>query len=612
MRGQRSSTGIISFPMRILLLLIILNCIALPVGAQFSGERMLVNDSSPSVQALVGIMSSYLEHRDEDRFKQDLSDFPSQNLDSRSACLYQQANGRLQEALGNPEQTFLHYRQAVQIAEQLHEKDEMKAIAQTRLAVFLMNMQSHGLAIPFFKAALPVLRKSRLPSWDQVTYNTWFRLATCFEENNLPDSAIYHSTRLIQFANEFMTARLTAASINGLGERIMRQDRCEEAMFWFDSAFHYLDPARSRDKMNITVLNRNMGNCQIRLGQVQSGLRLLQEALDLRLSNTNANMHAMPAHRIWKDMMDHMHDLQMESQAIALYDKYAHSWFPSVTHLRTLLEIWPLKIWVLQLKNKKSEADSLALVYHTHKLESTEAQLSNLSARVNLSNYIESQSQIFEQKLELQELRHAELESTLRFSYVIIILLILGVIGGLLAFYQFKRNRLLKMQKEKKEQELRTHILEIENQNLQYENQLKQREISRIAADNQVRTKTKKQILVRLNALKKIDKSKQPKELQILTNEIEHAIQFQDKMNLFQQKIDLINHDFVDNLKSAIEGITESEIELCKLIKLGFSTSEMEFILGKSNTSIRTSRYRIKNKAGISDSKAFNDFVQQM
>ena len=63
-------------------------------------------------------------------------------------------------------------------------------------------------------------------------------------------------------------------------------------------------------------------------------------------------------------------------------------------------------------------------------------------------------------------------------------------------------------------------------------------------------------------------------------------------MKLFNE----INPDFTEYIINKCSYITETELRVCNLIKMGFSTVEISEILAITNRGVEQHRYRIKKK----------------
>jgi DNA-binding CsgD family transcriptional regulator len=75
-----------------------------------------------------------------------------------------------------------------------------------------------------------------------------------------------------------------------------------------------------------------------------------------------------------------------------------------------------------------------------------------------------------------------------------------------------------------------------------------------------------------------------------------HTILSEDDWQRFKQLFEKVYKNFFSNITQTIPGITQSEIRLLALTKLGLSTKEMADMQGVAADSIRKARYRLRKK----------------
>ncbi len=80
---------------------------------------------------------------------------------------------------------------------------------------------------------------------------------------------------------------------------------------------------------------------------------------------------------------------------------------------------------------------------------------------------------------------------------------------------------------------------------------------------------------------------------------------WEDFKTMFEQ----IHHDFFTALKLRFPELTQNDLKLCALIKLNLSVGDMSRMLGISQESVRTSRYRLRKKLGLKDDENITDFI---
>ncbi|WP_299254274.1 hypothetical protein [uncultured Aquimarina sp.] len=77
----------------------------------------------------------------------------------------------------------------------------------------------------------------------------------------------------------------------------------------------------------------------------------------------------------------------------------------------------------------------------------------------------------------------------------------------------------------------------------------------------------------------------------------------------FEARFININQDFYKNLKSNFPTLTQTDLKICALIKLNFSSKDMASLLGISVESVHTSRYRLRKKLKLERNDNLVEFI---
>ena len=80
--------------------------------------------------------------------------------------------------------------------------------------------------------------------------------------------------------------------------------------------------------------------------------------------------------------------------------------------------------------------------------------------------------------------------------------------------------------------------------------------------------------------------------------------------NVFMQSFNEINPDFTKYIIEKTSNITESELRVCNLIKMNFSTSDIAEILSISVRGVEQHRYRIRKKLNVNTDLSI--FIQSL
>jgi DNA-binding CsgD family transcriptional regulator len=210
-----------------------------------------------------------------------------------------------------------------------------------------------------------------------------------------------------------------------------------------------------------------------------------------------------------------------------------------------------------------------------------------------------------------QEKREVELiavsESTKKRLYFLLLILAL-IAAGVIAFlvrrmYLGKAETMLeRLEKEKAQKKL-----------LDQQVEAKEEEIKRLIADNTMRLTFKQELLEQLNKELLEKKPEDFKEsLFSLTKELKSQIIIEDKLSSLQHKVDEVNQGFDSKLIKLYPELTKTEREVCSLLRLNLSIKEIMTIRNASQDAIKSVRYRIRKKMGLSAKEELEQFIQNI
>ncbi len=199
----------------------------------------------------------------------------------------------------------------------------------------------------------------------------------------------------------------------------------------------------------------------------------------------------------------------------------------------------------------------------------------------------------------------AEAESSKKQLYLVLfvsVLIAAAIITSLLRKNYKNRSQLLAMSlsQEKTEKALLDQKIEANEE-----------EIKRLIADNSMRLAFKEELLQRL---KKEIKEKDAKDLKSslasLSTELQSQIQTEGKLSWLQDKLDDVNKGFDAKLREQFPALSKTEREICALLRLNLSIKEIMTIRNMSQDAVKSSRYRIRKKLGLTAKEELEQFIQ--
>lgn len=83
----------------------------------------------------------------------------------------------------------------------------------------------------------------------------------------------------------------------------------------------------------------------------------------------------------------------------------------------------------------------------------------------------------------------------------------------------------------------------------------------------------------------------------------------QDEWSLFQSNFDLIHENFFRKLKERYPSLTPTDLKLCSLLRLNYSSKEVAEMLNISIRGVEAARYRLRKKLNLSETDNLVDFM---
>ena len=94
-----------------------------------------------------------------------------------------------------------------------------------------------------------------------------------------------------------------------------------------------------------------------------------------------------------------------------------------------------------------------------------------------------------------------------------------------------------------------------------------------------------------------------------LLHMIETNISEEDEWNQFQDNFDLIHENFFRKLKERYSSLTPSDLKLCALLRLNYSSKEIGKMLNISIRGVEAARYRLRKKLALSEAENLVEFM---
>ncbi len=119
-----------------------------------------------------------------------------------------------------------------------------------------------------------------------------------------------------------------------------------------------------------------------------------------------------------------------------------------------------------------------------------------------------------------------------------------------------------------------------------------------------------KDIREQIDQLEKESKMK-AEVLEGLSNSIDKGFRFDTEWEHFQDTFNQVHDDFTLRIRSQYPELTDSDIRLCSLIRMGISSKDISTLLGINTDSLRVARYRLKKKLRLRHGLKLKEFLAE-
>ena len=161
-------------------------------------------------------------------------------------------------------------------------------------------------------------------------------------------------------------------------------------------------------------------------------------------------------------------------------------------------------------------------------------------------------------------------------------------------------------------------IIELEKEIFQHKLETKQKELEKnnqALAAYKIRlihgSKYIDRILADLFALSQNTNETTRKSMQNLISELKVDIR-RENWQEFENHFEKIHPSFLVNIRKQFPDLTSGETELCMLLKLNMTTSELTSITHKTDETLKKARHRLKKKLGLTQEQSLIDFIHEI
>ena len=147
-----------------------------------------------------------------------------------------------------------------------------------------------------------------------------------------------------------------------------------------------------------------------------------------------------------------------------------------------------------------------------------------------------------------------------------------------------------------------------EEKRLQEEISFKNQDLIDFALDSMRKNELTEEILKRLKGIA-IPELKSSDEISEIIRFVKSQITIDENLKLIQDNLNQVNHKFMNTIQCQFPLLSKNEKQLCALLRLNLSSKEIATVKNISPDSVKTMRYRIRKKLGLSNDVSLSDFL---
>lgn len=492
-----------------------------------------------------------------------------------------------------------------------------------RFAYLLGEFHLHSEALLRFKMIYKVVVKTNNPS----LFYALSDIANSYYGVRNYDSAEYWYKRAIDLArtNKKYSGHLLSA-YNNLGAFYLRVGEFDKSKSIFEEGINEYEDIQFKtrdDSIHAALLYGNLGTAYCDIGDLEIGMEMLLTDINLSAKTKLFGSRVRAINRLVEFAISLDYDynlnilglldtvrqdipkLKISERAGVLLDMYENyvNYYKMKGDYKSMASIQQdyLRLMKTQKKESQEVQTNIRLAFFRHSVDKL-----NKTARLELRS----------KEQRIARLNYQKKYMTSMIVYSIITLVVIIVFVAFVVIQKRKRNKayIVTLRYKNELERQRAELNMLEKENLERDLNYKSRDLTDLA----LHFKQTDDLLNRVQkSLKKIQKNRDNQDkvnegISVVLRTITRNLNMNKTDIVLRSNIDEFNNRFLETLKTKFPGLTNSEIQLCGMLRLRMSNKEIAAIRGSSYESVRVSRYRLRKKLNLSSDENISDFLSQL
>jgi tetratricopeptide (TPR) repeat protein len=491
------------------------------------------------------------------------------------------------------------------LSESLKQKDKMKtAICYRQIGLIFYNHGAFTQALECYNKAGELFK-----NLDKLSYaENLNKIGQTYYYNSKRTTALLNYKKAFDIFKKAGYKKGLAQTYGLFGQIYEKEKKLDSALYFQNLALK--EYIKIDDKNGIAKINENLGSIYEDKGEFKLALTFYQKALKINKQDNNQIAQI--------EILNNLGDMFRKTSQYSIALKYtidAKNWAIKYKDFYELSSAFRDIAKTYSLMGKADSAYFYSLeekkIYAQIFTESSNRQMALLET-------------IFSVQEKNQEISNLENEKKMNritiFGTIVIIFLVLIIGFNIINKQKIKINNEYKLVENKRllhETEKRALEIELNNklikeESLKLELELKSKELTthtlHIIQKNQLLEELKSQ----LNTILKDEKRDQKKEIKTVLSLINQNNNQDNNWEDFRIVFEQVHEKFFTELKKKANNLTPSDFRLLALFKMNLNSSDIATMLGISQDSLRTSRYRLRQKLQLAEGENLLQFIQQL
>lgn len=481
--------------------------------------------------------------------------------DQEGLASYYLASGHIKGIKGNILHAIDDFQKGLELSKHTGNRS-LEILGYNSLGSLSLLRSENDLALEYFKESLAIAEEL---SDQGFIANLMTNIGIVYEKMGSFDSAFYYMNQGLEIRTGIASKRGVASSGLVIGNLLVKMERYQEAVDILDKAQSaYTD---LNDDTGICLALKRKAKALNYLGESNQAFSDAESALFLARKIKNPSLMS-EIYSIMADMMAHNGDYEKAYQHTLLHNHIKDS---------------------LANANKESIVSELEIQFQTARKD--------------------DKISLLQQQNEFQ--RKNNILLLISFAALAVILVLTLILFRLKSLAFKRQQKLYEQENTIREQE--NALREKEQQMLKEDLEARNREMASKALEMLRVNETIESIIERLSEFSESnnDNESLSRSLQSIVSELESRLK-NNSWNEFERIFNNIHSGFFTKLLDTCPDLTPTEIKVAALLKLNLNTKEIAALTYKSESGIKSTRFRLRKKLGLNSDDSLVPYLMQL